>query len=112
MRVTIRTIRLGPDSITVRAWIAAAIVALNASAIHASSPKFFQASTQGDFLKGDVENLSVDSHGRLVLGPATELIYETSAPFVWSMIGGTDGSLFIVTGYEGKVFRIDVQGKG
>ena len=29
-------------------------------------PKFFQAATQADFLKGDVENLSIDSHGQLV----------------------------------------------
>src|SRR5437773_6548798 len=118
MRVSTRTVRLKPDpttvctSTTVCTWIAAAIIALSAPVIDASSPKFFQASTQADFLKGDVENLSIDSHGRLVLGPATELIYETSAPFVWSMIGGSDGSLFIGTGNEGKVFRIDAQGKG
>jgi sugar lactone lactonase YvrE len=112
MRVTTSTVRLKPDLTTVCTWMAAAIVALSAAAIQASSPKFFQAATQADFLKGDVENLSIDSHGRLVLGPATELIYETSAPFVWSMIGGADGSLFIGTGNEGKVYRIDAQGKG
>src|SRR5947209_7372081 len=112
MRISTRTVRPKPDPATVCTWIAAAIIALSAPAIDASSPKFFQASTQADFLKGDVENLSIDSHGRLVLGPATELIYETSAPFVWSMIGGSDGSLFIGTGNEGKVFRIDAQGKG
>src|SRR5437588_1612119 len=80
--------------------------------VHASSPKFFQAATQADFLKGDVENLSIDSHGRLVLGPATELVYETAAPFVWSIVGAPDGSFFIGTGNEGKVFRVDPQGKG
>lgn len=99
----------------IRASAAAAVVALvalGAAAISASTPKFFQAATQADFLKGDVENLSIDSHGRLVLGPATELVYETSAPFVWSVAGGSDGSLFIGTGNEGKVFRIDAQGKG
>ena len=37
---------------------------------NASSPKFFQASTQTDFLKGDVENLSIDGRGQLLLGPA------------------------------------------
>ena len=47
-----------------------------------------------------------------MLGPATDLVYETSAPFVWSVIPGRDGSLFIGTGNEGKVFRIDAQGKG
>ena len=35
----------------------------------ASSPKFFQAATQADFLKGDVENLSIDGRGQLTLGP-------------------------------------------
>jgi hypothetical protein len=89
-----------------------ALVALAALALQASSPKFFQSATQGDFLKGDVENLSIDSHGQLTLGPATELVFETSAPFLWSMIAESDGSIFIGTGNEGKVFRIDPQGKG
>ena len=35
----------------------------------ASSPKFFQAATQADFLKGDVENLSIDSRGQLDARP-------------------------------------------
>ena len=92
--------------------LAAAIVALGLTPAQASSPKFFQASTQADFLKGDVENLSVDDNGRLVLGPATELVYETSAPFLWSMLPAPDGSLFVGTGNEGKVFKVDAQGKG
>src|SRR4029434_4193006 len=90
----------------------AAFVALAVVSAGASSSKFFQAATQADFLKGDVENLSIDGQGRLVLGPATELVYETSAPFLWSLVGGPDGSLFVGTGNEGKVFRIDQQGKG
>src|SRR5439155_6732603 len=95
-----------------RAFVAAAIVALATAGVHASQPKFFQAATQADFLKGDVDNLSVDAHGRLVLGPATELVYETAAPFFWSVVAGSDGSLFIGTGNEGKVFRVDADGKG
>ena len=80
--------------------------------LQASSPKFFQVATQADFLKGDVENLSIDSNGQLTLGPMTELVYETSAPFLWSMVPGADGALFVGTGNEGKVFKIDAQGKG
>jgi hypothetical protein len=78
----------------------------------ASSSKFFQAATQADFLKGEVTNLSLDSQGRLTLGPATELVYETSAPFLWALTPGPDGSLFVGTGNEGKVFRVDPQGRG
>ncbi len=83
-----------------------------AATLHASSPKFFQAATQADFLKGDVENLSIDSRGQLLLGPATELVYETAAPFLWSVVPGADGSIFIGTGNDGRVFRVDPQGKG
>ena len=57
-------------------------------------------------------NLSIDSQGRLMLGPATELVYETSAPFLWALTAGPDGSLFVGTGNEGKVFRVDPQGRG
>ena len=95
-----------------RALAAAAIAAASLVALQASSPKFFQAATQNEFLKGDVENLSIDAHGQLTLGPATDLVYETSAPFLWSMIAAPDGSLFVGTGNEGKVFRVDPQGKG
>jgi len=95
-----------------RTLATAALVAAALLPLHASSPKFFQAATQGDFLKGDVENLSIDNHGQLRLGPATELVYETSAPFLWSMVAAPDGTLFVGTGNEGKVFRIDPQGKG
>src|SRR5438477_8729662 len=87
------------------------VTALSLTPIQASTPKFFQADTQAAFLKGDVENLSIDVNGQLVLGPATELVYETAAPFLWSMLAH-DGSLFVGTGNEGKVFRIDAEGRG
>jgi hypothetical protein len=92
--------------------VAVAVAACSLASLQASTPKFFQAETQADFLRGDVENLSIDLNGQLVLGPATELIYETAAPFLWSMLAGSDDSLYVGTGNEGKVFRIDADGRG
>jgi sugar lactone lactonase YvrE len=97
---------------TLKWALLALAAALATPLLHASSPKFFQAATQTDFLKGDVENLSIDSNGQLTLGPATELVYETAAPFLWALASQPDGSLFIGTGNEGKVFRVDPDGKG
>ena len=94
------------------ALAASLTIALTLTPIAASSPKFFQAATQADFLKGDVENLSIDNRGQLVLGPATELVYETAAPFLWSLVAAPDGSLFVGTGNEGKVYRVDPDGRG
>ena len=88
------------------------LVLVAAAAIQASTPKFFQAATQNDFLKGDVENLSIDSRGQLLLGPATELVYETASPFIWALVPGSDGSLYVGTGNEGRVFKVDARGNG
>jgi sugar lactone lactonase YvrE len=95
-----------------RVCLALLLTAAALVSLRASSPKFFQAATQSDFLKGEVQNLSIDTRGQLTLGPASELVYETAAPFLWSLIPGPDGSLFIGTGNEGRVFRVDGDGKG
>jgi sugar lactone lactonase YvrE len=92
--------------------VAGLILAAAVAALHASSPRFFHATSQADFLKGDVQNLSVDNRGQLVLGPAAELIYDTAVPFLWSVIPGSDGSLFVGTGNDGRVIRVDAQGRG
>lgn len=91
------------------AWLLAAFAG---AALQASSPKFFQAATQADFLKGELDGLAIDSRGQLTIGAASELVYETAAPFLWSMVPGADGSLYVGTGNDGKVFRVDGDGKG
>jgi sugar lactone lactonase YvrE len=74
-------------------------------------PTFWTVATQGDFLKGDVEDLSIDSDGRVFLGPSTSLVAETAAPFLWTLVAGTDGTLWAGTGNEGKVLKIGKDGK-
>jgi hypothetical protein len=88
-----------------------ALVAAAVTTLSASKPVFWQTATLNDFLRGEVENLSVDGHGRLVLGPATELVAETTSPFLWAMAVAPDGSTYVGSGNEGKVFKIDLAGK-
>jgi hypothetical protein len=94
--------RLG---VMVAACLAASTILL------ASTPTFWTVSTQSDFLKGDVENLSIDSDGRVFLGPVTAQVAETSAPFLWTVLAGTDGTLWAGTGNEGQVLKIARDGK-
>lgn len=100
------------SSLARRTAAAAALVACLGGALYASSPKFFVAATQADFLKGDIENLSVDARGQLTLGPATELVYESPSPFLWTVVPAPDGTLYMGTGNDGKVFRVDPNGRG
>ena len=77
----------------------------------AATPTFWTVSSQTDFLKGDVEDLSIDSDGRMFLGPAASVLGETSAPFLWSIVAGADGTLWAGSGNEGKVLKISRDGK-
>src|SRR5215207_7926925 len=77
-----------------------------------ATPGFWEAATQADFLRGEVERLSVDEHGRLMLGPDVRSLHDPGAPFVWTMAAGPDGATFIGTGNDGKVVRVDRNGSG
>ena len=82
------------------------------AAASAALPTFWQVSTEAEFLRGEVENLSVDSYGRLTLGPTSTPVYESSAPFIWTAITLADGSVYAGSGNEGQVYRVDPSGKG
>ncbi|MEO5742814.1 MAG: SMP-30/gluconolactonase/LRE family protein [Vicinamibacterales bacterium] len=94
-----------------RTFFVFALVAAAVTNLSASKPVFWHTATLNDFLRGEVENLSVDGHGRLVLGPATELVAETTSPFLWAMAVAPDGSIYVGSGNEGKVFKINTSGK-
>ena len=79
--------------------------------VRAATPTFWTVATQADFLKGDVEDLSIDGDGRVVLGPSATKLAETAAPFVWTSLPAPDGSLWAGTGNEGKVLRISRDGR-
>ena len=72
----------------------------------AASPVFWRVSTQAEFLEGEVENLSIDTTGQLRLGPESEVVYETTAPFLWSA-SEVDGVLWVGSGNDGRVFRVE-----
>jgi len=90
---------------------AALLMSLTCVAVYAALPTFWQVSTETEFLRGEFENLSIDSYGRLTLGPTTTTLHESSAPFLWTVIAATDGGFYAGTGNDGQVYRIDASGK-
>ena len=94
----------------IRPYMAGVAVLLAAASLSAG-PGFWQAATQADFLRGDVDQLSIDEHGRLMLGPELTRVHDAGAPFVWAAVTGADGTLFLGTGNDGKVLRVEPNGK-
>ena len=87
------------------------LAALAGALLLAATPTFWTISTQTDFLKGDVTDLSIDSDGRVFLGPSAAVVAETAAPFLWSIVAGADGTVWAGSGNEGKVLKVDKDGK-
>jgi len=96
-------------------WRGAALVITLAVAVStvawAATPTFWTVATQSAFLKGDVEDLSIDSDGRVFLGPAAAVLAETAAPFLWTVVALPDGSIVTGSGNEGKVLKVGRDGK-
>ncbi len=88
-------------------------IALLASplALHAAQPQFWRIEGARDFLEGDVQGLSVDSEGRVRLAPASRVLHDPEVPTVWCVAADPEGALYVGTGNDGKVFKVD-GGKG
>lgn len=77
-----------------------------------ATPGFWQAGTQAEFLRGEVEQLSIDVHGRLTLGPQLDRVFEVGVPFVWTALPAPGGGVFLGTGNDGRVMRVSRDGNG
>ena len=85
---------------------------LSITVLTAASPTFWRVSTQAEFLRGDVESLSVDAEGHLVLGPVTEEFFDTTAPVLWSVASASDGAIWAGSGNDGRLYRVAPDGVG
>jgi hypothetical protein len=82
------------------------------ASLSAVTPLFWENFTQDDLLRGTLTRVSLSADGRLSLAPSYEMLYDTGQPFIFSMVRDKAGNLYVGTGHEGKVFKIDPQGKG
>ncbi|HQZ40703.1 MAG TPA: hypothetical protein PLH72_16855 [Vicinamibacterales bacterium] len=95
-----------------RGGLSAGLALLVCTAVATAAPGFWQVVTQADFLRGDVDQLSIDEHGRLTLGPELTRVFDGSVSVVWTLLGQSDGTTYLGTGNDGKVFRVTPQGEG
>jgi hypothetical protein len=80
--------------------------------LFAVTPQFWENFSQDELLKGTLTRVSLGPEGKLFLAPAYSQFFDTGQPFIFSMAQDKAGNLFLGTGHEGKVFKVDPQGKG
>lgn len=80
--------------------------------IFAGDPDIWSVNNRADVLKGDARGVSIDDAGRLTLAPKLTEAFKTDQPYVWSSAVDAAGNVYLGTGGDGKVFKVDASGKG
>jgi sugar lactone lactonase YvrE len=76
----------------------------------AAVPSFWRLESQADFLPGEADGVSISSDGILSLAPATQVLTEATDPHFWSLAVDRSGSIFVGSGNDGKIYRVEPSG--
>src|SRR6185295_11012357 len=90
-------------------WLAPLIAAIPLLAV---TPQFWEIRTYDDFRKGKLNNLSLTSDDELILAPRFDVVFNTEQPLVWSAVADSKGNVYLGTGHDGKIYKVDPTGKG
>ncbi len=78
----------------------------------ASGPVFWRVNTRAEVEKGDAVGVSIADNGTITLAPALAEVFDTKQAYVWSAAADNAGNVYLGTGHEGRVFKVDAAGKG
>lgn len=80
--------------------------------INASEPIVWTTDTKAEVLRGDAKGVSITDTGEIVLAPKLTRTFDSGQSYVWSSAVDAAGNVFLGTGNDGKIFKVDTAGKG
>ncbi len=72
----------------------------------------WEQKSYNEFIKGEVEKISITNRGELRLAPQISEVYDTTEPYIWCAVADLQNNIFLGTGNNGKVFKVTPAGKG
>jgi len=90
-------------------WVLPLVAAIPLLAV---TPQFWEIRMYDEFRKGKLTNLSLTSDDELILAPRFDMVFNTEQTLVWSAVADSKGNVYLGTGHDGKVFKVDAGGKG
>ncbi len=99
-------------SVILKTVLTSALITLFSGIAAASGPVFWEISRQDDVLKGDARGVSIADGGAVMLAPAYELVYDTKEAYIWSTATDARGNIYLGTGQEGRIFKVEPGGAG
>ncbi len=80
--------------------------------LRAVETTFWQVGSFEEFLDGTLENVSLSKEGELTLAPEAQTVFDPEEALALSLAADGQGNLYIGTGHQGKVFRVDAKERG
>ena len=87
-------------------------VLLNTVSISAVEPAVWSIDTRTEVLRGDAKGVSINENGTISLAPKLSEVFKTEQPYIWSSAVDQNGSVFLGTGSDGKIYRVEANGGG
>jgi hypothetical protein len=82
------------------------------ASVSAGGPVFWRVNTRAEIEKGDAKGVSIADNGTLTLAPSLVEVFDTKQAYIWSAAADAAGNIYLGTGHEGRVFKVDPAGKG
>lgn len=73
---------------------------------------FWQIGTFDEFLQGTLRDVSLSKEGELTLAPEAQVVFNPEEALALSLAADRNHNLYVGTGHQGKVFRVDSSQKG
>ncbi len=80
--------------------------------VAAGGPVFWRVNSRAEVEKGDARGISIADNGSMMLAPLLSEVFDTKQAYIWSAVADNTGNIFLGTGNEGRVFKVDAAGKG
>jgi hypothetical protein len=90
-------------------WLLPLLAAIPLLAV---TPQFWETRTHDDFRKGKLTNVSLTSDDELILAPRFDMVFNTEQTLIWSATADSKGSVYLGTGHDGKIYKVDPAGNG
>ncbi|MFN0112899.1 MAG: hypothetical protein ACKVZH_28905 [Blastocatellia bacterium] len=97
---------------TLLAFLSLSIISTFIFTVSASGPVFWRINTRAEVEKGDAVGVSIADNGAITLAPALAEVFDTKQAYIWSAAADNSGNVYLGTGHEGRVFKVDSTGKG
>ena len=80
--------------------------------LQAGQPVIWETSGRVELLKGDARGVSITDTGVIMLAPKFTEVFNSDQAFIWSSAIDNQGNVFLGTGHDGRIYRVNAEGRG